>query len=182
MAGKFEKQASLIMEDVYGLYNRSLRLALSAAVRAAINATVHDSSNAGHHWLLADSRYSRPAARSEGTVRDLRGRKGSDRSSPREGKGTVGFKGGGGRHRYATEIAVGQRERAVSDKYVKGRDPARKFYLYHGLADGKSQFSPEGTAKYAERAGIEEAGKAGLRAFDEAMERYFQAGRVRKQR
>lgn len=183
--GKFKRQADLLIADIYGLYNRSLRLALRAAVRAAVDATKHDSSNAAYHWMIGERQYSRPASRREGLVRDLRARKGGrwtlqGRSSARPGSGTVGAKGDAGRRAYATQIAVVRRESEVIDKYVVGRSPSREFYLYHGLIDGRLEGGASGAEVYKNRANIEAAGEAGRAAFKAAMERYMSEGQVRK--
>lgn len=185
--GKFKRQADLMIEDIYGLFNRALRLSLRAAVRAAVDATHHDSSNAAYHWLIGERQYSRPASRREGLVRDLRARKGgrwtlAGKSAARPGVGTVGAKGDAGRRAYATQIHVVRRESEVIDKYVMGRSPSRQFYLYHGLIDGRLEGGAGGAAIYKNRANIDAAGAAGRAAFTAAMERYMRDGQVRRGR
>lgn len=187
MAGKFEKQADLLMQDIENLFNRQLRRSLRAALRAAIRTTEQDSSNAAAHWMIAENRYSRPRQRAEGTVRDLRGRKGGRKvsggvTSPSPGKNGVGLRGDKGKNRtQVLNTVMAREEGAVISRYAKGSKPARVYTLFHGTIEGLGvPYSASALAQYAARANIQAAGEAGVAAFMEAMTRYTAEGKVRR--
>lgn len=182
--GKFSRDAEILVQDMGRVFNQALRRSLAAAVRAAAENTNHDSSNAAYHWLIGEKTKSRPASRRLGTVRDLRGRVGGKKtrqgsSKKRRPKGTVGYRGDGGRNRYKTNNAVVSRGKVIIEKYVSGRDPSREFVLYHGLLDGKTEDGIN-AGKYRDNANIDEAAKAGAEAFYEHMNRALRAGLFRK--
>lgn len=175
----FKAQADRIAEDVRGLFNRSLRKALAVAVEQASRETHQDSSNAAFHWLVADANSGRPGARRFGKVRDLRStdlRAGTPPvGRPRDHRTSEGKTG---------EIdkvvrAVGARARGTLEKDVAGRTPSRQYVLYHGLSSGNAE-GVGNASDYEAHAGITAAGRAGMKAFEEVMEREFNRGNVRK--
>lgn len=169
MSGKFQKQFANATGDISAMFNRSIRAALTAGIVAAVRETNHDSSNAGFHWMVAERSRSRPGNRALGTVKDLRATKGV-RGPARPGVPPVGFQGDRGTNFNRTINAVRSRERAeVIDKVVTGRNVSGNYYFYHGLANGKSNV--EKPDEYYDRANIEAAGNAAVKAV---MERFFQ--------
>ena len=179
--GKFAKQADLVVADLSRLFNRNIRLSLRAGIAAAINNTVHDSSNAAYHWMVAEASKSRPGNRREGTLRDLRQTKGV-RGPARPKTGPVGFRGDAGSHRYETLNYVRSRETAnVIDKYVVGRTPSGKFYFYNPLLMGGASpdYPSQDMEEYQFNADVEFAGEEAVAATIAAFERYASKGKLR---
>ena len=177
MSGKFQKQFTNATGDISALFNRSIRSALAAGIEAAVRNTIHDSSNAGYHWMVAERSRSRPGNRALGTVKDLRQTKGV-RGPARGQTGTIGFQGDRGAHRNQTVISARMREREeVLDKMVSGRNVRGNYYFYHGLLSGKSDI--ENPKEYARRANLEAAGLAAIKAVRERFNQEVARGNVR---
>lgn len=166
MAGKFSKATERYSADLGELFNRSIRQGLLSGLAMAVRSTIHDSSNAAAHWLIAARGKSRPASRRFGQIRDLRATLKGGEHPP------IGRRGDHGANAVATERFVRERElKDVIDKLVTGRRPATIFYLYHPL-------HPDW--HYYENAGIDAAGSAGLAEITRVIQNRLAAGQARK--
>lgn len=186
--GKFTKQAAKINLDLSHLMNRAIKRALIAAITTATQETVHDSSNAAVHWMLAaqDGKVSKPWARKTGTLRDLRGTIGRKGVRPaRKPQLPVGYRGDGGENQGMAVKYVSLRERTqVIDMLVAGRHSITGFRLYHPLLEERfaEPYTLENIKKYRRNAGIVLAGKAAVEAAREAAYAAVMAGLGRKRR
>lgn len=179
--GKYSSKADLMAENISAVFNRAMRLSLRAGIAAAVNATVHDSSNAAYHWMVAAVGKSRPASRTLGNLRDLRYTKGVI-GEARPKQGTVGLNGAGGRNKNATINAVRTRETVeVINRVIAGRNPPGRFYLYNALYERRSvEYTEKELKAYAINTRIDKAGEAGVKAISEAFDRYLKNGMMRK--
>lgn len=185
---KFSKLATSVGFDLAHLFNRAIKQSLIAGINAATLATVHDSSNAAVHWMVAGAsgRTSKPWARALGSLKDLRGTLG--RKGKRTGRRPVlpvGYRGDDGANKDVAVKFVTLRERGeVIDRLVAGRNPETRFKFYHALAEGRfsEAYSAEEVGRYRNSANIDEAGNAAVAAALQAAERAVLAGQGRKVR
>lgn len=155
------KEAERFNELLENLVVEAIRVGVTEGFEEAVHRTHQDSSNAAAHWMVGITGKSIPRNRKYGHVRDDRntgnaliGKRGEDRSNSRPG--------------LATQVAdaIVQREMAtVIAKYIRGHKPATKIYFYNAVMD----IDP-----YQKRAGIEEAGKAGVERAIAAFRRQAQ--------
>lgn len=165
MAGKFAQAVALFSADLEKLYVRAIRRALLAGLEAAIANSVHDSSNAGVHWMLVAKTRSRPASRKFGKLRDLR------QTNKRNATPPVGRRGSAGSQKSATIAFVRDKEiREVIEKFVTGRSPETKFALYNAI-------DPE--SEYGINAAIGDAGQIALATIKEIFDDQVSKGKVR---
>ena len=188
--GKFSKQADDLNDKLATLLNRAVKRAVVAGINAAAAATVHDSSNAAVHWMVgvAQGRSGRPASRSLGKLKDLRGTLGRRKKGAlkvgRRPVLPVGYRGDEGVNKDLAVKFVTLRERSeVIDKLVVGRNPPTKFYFYHALAEGRAgTLTAEEADRYRKSAEIDAAGNAAVAAAIRAAEAAVTAGLGRKPR
>lgn len=164
--GKFAKMADGVNLDLAALFSRSIRRALLAGLVIAVQTTVHDSSNAAAHWLLAARGKSRPGARTWGKLRDLRGTSKKAATTP------VGKRRDSGKNAALTQRFVRDRElREVVEKLVAGRSPETVFYFYNAV---------EPDSEYGRNANIQQAAAAAREEVSRQFENAMAAGQVRK--
>lgn len=164
--GKFAKMADGVNLDLAALFSRSIRRALLAGLVIAVQTTVHDSSNAAAHWLLAARGKSRPGARTWGKLRDLRG------TSKKAATIPVGKRRDSGKNAALTQRFVRDRElREVVEKLVAGRSPETVFYFYNAV---------EPDSEYGRNANIQQAAAAAREEVSRQFENAMAAGQVRK--
>jgi hypothetical protein len=152
--------------DIGALYSRSIRRALLAGLAVAIQTTKHDSSNAAAHWLIAAKGKSRPASRTWGKLRDLRGTRERPAVEP------VGKRRDKGKNAKLAERFVRDRElREVVEKLVSGRTPETVFYFFNAVETG---------TEYERNAHIEAAGMAATQEVARQFQNAMSTGNVRK--
>lgn len=167
--GKFALKHEKIAQEVERLTNRALRQSMRTALRTAIEKTVHDSSNAAVHWMIAEASKSRPASRDMGTVKDLRETKRDGKKHPLVGS----VRSHGSNRGKATSGVVDRETELVLRRYIFGHTRSTNFYLYHGLPNNAEITDAQ---QYADRAKIEAAGLAGARAARRAFFEYLKKG------
>lgn len=166
MAGKFSSMAGQVNLDLAALFSRAIRRALLAGLVIAVQTTVHDSSNAAAHWLIAARGRSRPGSRTWGRLRDLRGTAKKAATSP------VGRRRDHGKNAALTQRFVRDRElREVVEKLVAGRSPETVFYFYNAI---------EPDSLYGNNANIQQAAQAAREEVNRQFENAMAAGQVRK--
>lgn len=166
MAGKFRAQADNFSLQLNALFSRSIRRALLAGLVIAVQTTKQDSSNAAAHWLLAAKGKSRPAARTWGKLRDLRG------TSKKTATAPVGKRRDGGKNAALTQRFVRDRElREVVEKLVAGRSPETVFYFYNAVPVD---------SEYEHNANITEAGMSAVQEVARQFTNAVESGNVRK--
>lgn len=164
--GKFANMADQVNLDLGALFSRSIRRALLAGLVIAVQMTKHDSSNAAAHWLIAARGRSRPAGRTWGRLRDLRGTATKASTNP------VGKRRDHGKNAALAQRFVRDRElREVVEKLVAGRSPETVFYFYNAI---------EPDSDYGQNANIQEAADAARQEVTRQFENAMAAGQVRK--
>lgn len=166
MAGKFKVMTDNFALDLTAMFSRAIRRALLAGLVMAVQVTKHDSSNAAAHWLIAAKGRSRPASRTWGKLRDLRGTKDRAPVEP------VAYRRSKGKNKMLAQRFVRDRElREVIEKLVAGRTPETVFYFYNAIDPG---------SEYERSANIEAAGLAATQEVARQFANAIQTGQVRK--
>lgn len=166
MAGKFKTMTDNFSIELNALFSRSIRRALLAGLIMAVQRTKHDSSNAAAHWLIAAKGKSRPAGRTWGKLRDLRG------TSKKSATAPVGKRRDGGKNAALTQRFVRDRElREVVEKLVAGRTPETVFYFYNAVPVD---------SEYERNANIADAGMSAVQEVARQFTNAVEAGNVRK--
>lgn len=166
MAGKFKTMTDNFTLELNALFSRSIRRALLAGLIIAVQTTKHDSSNAAAHWLIAAKGKSRPAGRTWGKLRDLRG------TSKKSATAPVGKRRDAGKNAALTQRFVRDRElREVIEKMVAGRTPETVFYFYNAVPVD---------SEYERNANITDAGMSAVQEVARQFTNAIETGNVRK--
>lgn len=151
-------------DSIRDMYVEAIRKGVEDGLRTAVRDTVHDSSNAGVHWMVGVEGVTRTGGRKLGKAQDLRGG-----ANP-----PVGKRDDNGIHEDATVEFVANRELAeVIHKHARGNNPEVAFFFYNAVADVNG---------YRENAFITEAGHAAIQRTIESFQREIAKGRLRKRR
>lgn len=164
MATKFELMAADINNTIKRVYVGALRQGLADGFEEVVHSTKQDSSNTVVHWMLGATDGSNAAGRAMAKPTDLRPHK-------HPWVGARGDRRSGTGEAIATADQVLAREVKIAiDRYARGQVPATNFYFYNVFLQYPNQSG---------RAGLEEAGQAGLKRAVASFERAISNGQER---